>query len=59
MVPILGALILQAAYGAADILIVGKFGTTSGISAPAATVFGITINLIYYAHFRKTITVTD
>lgn len=33
MVPILGALILQAAYGAADILIVGKFGTTSGISA--------------------------
>lgn len=33
MVPILGALILQAMYGAADILIVGKFGTTSGISA--------------------------
>lgn len=33
MLPILGALILQAMYGAADILIVGKFGTTSGISA--------------------------
>lgn len=32
MVPILGALILQAMYGAVDILIVGKFGTTAGIS---------------------------
>ena len=33
MVPILGALILQAMYGAVDILIVGRFGTTAGISA--------------------------
>lgn len=33
MVPVLGALILQAMYGAVDILIVGRFGTTSGISA--------------------------
>jgi putative MATE family efflux protein len=33
MLPILGALILQAMYGAVDILVVGKFGTTSGISA--------------------------
>ncbi len=33
MMPILGALVLQAMYGAVDILIVGKFGTTSGISA--------------------------
>lgn len=32
MLPILGALVLQAMYGAADLLIVGKFGTTSGIS---------------------------
>lgn len=32
MVPILGALILQAMYGAVDLLIVGKFGTTAGIS---------------------------
>lgn len=32
MVPILGALVLQAMYGAVDILIVGKFGTTAGIS---------------------------
>lgn len=32
MLPILGALILQAAYGAVDILVVGRFGTTEGIS---------------------------
>lgn len=32
MVPILGALILQAAYGAVDLLVVGRFGTTSGLS---------------------------
>lgn len=33
MIPILGALILQAMYGAVDLLIVGKFGTDEGISA--------------------------
>lgn len=32
MLPILGALILLAMYGAVDILIVGRFGTTAGIS---------------------------
>lgn len=32
MLPILGALILQAMYGAVDILVVGRFGTTAGIS---------------------------
>lgn len=32
MFPILGALILQAMYSAVDMLIVGKFGTTAGIS---------------------------
>ena len=32
MIPILGALILQAAYGAVDIMVVGRFGTTEGIS---------------------------
>ena len=31
--PILGALVLQAAYGAVDLLVVGRFGTTSGLSA--------------------------
>ena len=33
MIPILGALILQAMYGAVDMLIIGHFGTTAGISA--------------------------
>ena len=32
MLPILGALILQAMYSAVDLLIVGQFGTTAGIS---------------------------
>ena len=31
MIPILGALVLQAAYGAVDLLVVGRFGTTSGL----------------------------
>ena len=35
MLPILGALILQAMYSAVDLLIVGKFGTTEGISGVA------------------------
>lgn len=32
MLPILGALILQAMYSAVDLMIVGRFGTTEGIS---------------------------
>lgn len=32
-VPVLGALILQAAYGAVDLLVVGRFGDASSISA--------------------------
>lgn len=32
MVPILGSLILQAMYGAVDLMVVGRFGTTSGLS---------------------------
>ncbi len=32
MLPILGALVLQAMYSAADLMIVGHFGTTEGIS---------------------------
>lgn len=32
MLPVLGAQILQAMYGAVDILVVGQFGTTAGIS---------------------------
>lgn len=33
VVPVLGALILQAAYGAVDLMIVGRFGDASSISA--------------------------
>ena len=33
MLPVLGALVLQAAYGAVDLLVVGHFGSTSGLSA--------------------------
>ena len=33
MIPVLGALVLQAAYGAVDLLVVGRFGTTAGLSA--------------------------
>lgn len=33
MIPVLGALILQAAHGAVDLLVVGRFGSTSGLSA--------------------------
>jgi len=33
MLPILGALVLQAAYGAVDLLVVGRFGSTSGPAA--------------------------
>lgn len=32
-IPVLGALVLQAAYGAVDLLVVGRFGDASSISA--------------------------
>lgn len=32
MLPVLGALILQAMYGAVDLLVVGHFGSTEGLS---------------------------
>lgn len=35
MIPILGVLVLQAMYGAVDLLVVGQFGTKAGISAVA------------------------
>jgi len=35
MLPVLGALILQAMYSAVDLMIVGRFGTTAGISGVA------------------------
>ena len=33
MIPVLGALIMQSLYGAVDLLVVGHYGTTTGISA--------------------------
>lgn len=44
MIPILGALILQAMYGAVDLLVVGQFGTNAGISAVATG--GNVVNLM-------------
>lgn len=46
MFPILGALILQAMYGAVDLLIVGRFGTSAGISG-VSTGSGI-MNLVTF-----------
>ena len=33
MLPVLAAQILQTLYGAVDLLVVGHFGTTAGVSA--------------------------
>lgn len=46
MFPILGALILQAAYAAVDLLIVGRFGTTAGISG--VNTGSVIINIIVF-----------
>lgn len=46
MLPILGALVLQAMYGAVDILVVGWFGTDASISA-VSTGSGL-INMVVY-----------
>lgn len=56
MVPILGALILQAMYGAVDLLIVGWFGTTAGISA-VSTGSNI-VNLVVFSVSGLTMGVT-
>ena len=56
MVPILGALILQAMYGAVDLLVVGQFGTDAGISA-VATGSNI-INLVTFVITSLTMGIT-
>ncbi len=56
MIPILGALILQAMYGAVDLLIVGWFGTTAGISA-VSTGSNI-VNLVVFSVSGLTMGVT-
>lgn len=56
MVPILGALILQAMYGAVDLLVVGQFGTSAGISAVSTG--GNIINLVTFIVTGLTMGVT-
>ena len=56
MIPVLGALILQAMYGAVDLLVVGQFGTDAGISA-VATGSNI-INLVTFVITALTMGVT-
>ena len=67
MIPVLGALILQAAYGAVDLLVVGRFGSTSGLSAVSTgsqvlnlvtfvvtqTAMGITVLIARYLGEKK------
>ena len=47
MIPILGALVLQAAYGAVDLLVVGRFGSTSGLSAVSTGSQVLNLSLIH------------
>lgn len=56
MIPILGALVLQAMYGAIDLLVVGQFGTDTGISA-VSTGSNI-INLVTFVISALTMGVT-
>lgn len=56
MVPVLGALVLQAMYGAVDLLVVGQFGTSAGISA-VATGTNI-VNLVTFVIAALTMGVT-
>lgn len=56
MLPVLGALVLQAMYGAVDMLVVGQFGTDASISA-VATGSNI-INLVTFVISSLTMGVT-
>ena len=56
MIPVLGALILQAMYSAVDLLIVGRFGTTAGISG-VSTGSGI-MNMVTFTMAALTTAVT-
>ena len=50
MMPVLGALVLQAAYGAVDLLVVGRFGSTSGLSA-VSTGSQVCDHTAYYGNY--------
>lgn len=56
MIPILGALVLQAMYGAVDLLVVGQFGTDAGISAVSTG--SNVINLVTFVISALTMGVT-
>ena len=56
MIPILGALVLQAMYGAVDLLVVGQFGTDAGISAVSTG--SNVINLVTFVISELTMGVT-
>lgn len=50
MIPTLGALILQSLYGAVDMLIVGRYGTTTGLSAVSTgSVITNTFTMVVFA----------
>lgn len=57
MVPILGALVLQAMYGAVDLLIVGRFGTSEGISGVATGSSVISLFTFTFAALSTAVTV--
>lgn len=56
MIPVLGALILQAMYGAVDLIVVGQFGTNAGISGVATG--SSVINLVTFVITSLTMGVT-
>lgn len=56
MLPVLGALILQAAYGAVDLLVVGRFGSTSGLSAVSTG--SQVLNLVTFVVIQFTMGIT-
>ncbi len=57
MLPVLAALILQAMYGAVDMLIVGQFGTEDGISAVSTGSNLINMITFTFAGFTMGVTV--
>ena len=57
MMPVLGALILQAAYGAVDLLVVGRFGSTSGLSAVSTGSQVLNLVTVVVVQFAMGITV--
>ena len=56
MLPVLGALVLQAMYGAVDLLVVGRFGSSAGISGVATG--GSLVNLFTFVVTALTMGVT-